>query len=69
MNAVHSEFIDATASTGSALLLTSFDDAELPELVEGPGDVPTTYADATALERGPEGQVPVSRIIGVSNNQ
>ena len=22
-----------------------------PELVEGPGDVPTTYADATALER------------------
>jgi len=25
--------------------------AELPELVEGPGDVPTTYADATALER------------------
>jgi nucleoside-diphosphate-sugar epimerase len=51
MNAVCSEFIDATASTGSALLLTSFDDAELPELVEGPGDVPTTYADATALER------------------
>ena len=34
-----------------ALLLTNFDDAELPELVEGPGDVPTTYADATALER------------------
>ena len=25
--------------------------AELPELAEGPGDVPTTYADATALER------------------
>ena len=25
--------------------------AKLPELVEGPGDVPTTYADATALER------------------
>ena len=51
MNAVHSEFIDATASTGSALLLTNFDDAELPEFVEGPGDVPVTYADATALER------------------
>jgi len=51
MKAVHSEFIYATASTGSALLLTNFDDAELPELVEGPGDVPTTYADATALER------------------
>ena len=26
-------------------------DAVHPELVEGPGDVPTTYADATALER------------------
>ena len=25
--------------------------AKLPELVEGPGDVPTTYADASALER------------------
>ena len=25
--------------------------AELPELVEGPGDVPVTYADSTALER------------------
>ena len=22
-----------------------------PELAEGPGDVPTTYADSTALER------------------
>jgi len=42
---------DATASTGSALLLTSLFYAELPELAEGPGDVPTTYADATALER------------------
>ena len=41
----------ACRRTYSALLLTSFDDAELPELVEGPGDVPTTYADATALER------------------
>ena len=50
MNAVHSEFIDATASTGSALLLTNFDDAELPELVEGPGDVPVTYADSSALQ-------------------
>ena len=26
-------------------------DAVHPELVEGPGDVPTTYADSTAFER------------------
>ena len=26
-------------------------DAVHPELVEGPGDVPVTYADSTALER------------------
>lgn len=43
--------MNATASTGSALLLISLFYAELPELVEGPGDVPTTYAGATALER------------------
>lgn len=36
-------------STPSRKLMMSY--AVHPELVEGPGDVPTTYADATALER------------------
>ena len=36
-------------STPSYKLRMSY--AELPELVEGAGDVPTAYADATALDR------------------
>lgn len=32
-------------------ILSKSKDAVHPELVEGPGDVPVTYADSTALER------------------